>query len=1584
MGFFPLYRDNALTGPSYVSLSIPPIPSAILKSIDMEGKSSFIVPNIEYIKKVVNGDLGIADTALKNTIFKNINSPKAISDLAVLKKFSQVSGMKLANNDLDLSEFDFSKYKKGDVFRIPKNDIKPPEMLMGFKSLEMTTLKSIFETQKPYIDIINIVLDSLGSVEDIVARVMPLASSNPLRHKSKKPIANGGSGKRPKAIGFGGGKEMKTALNDLKNITSDKKNQSNNTNSDKPKIDTGIKGDNVVDTNISSNSETNYDDPVVRELSKNYKIIDVKYSTGIFIPKIDYEYSYVQLPPDPEIPNNKLENDPVEDDPYDKWKPKNLIFGIFDSNGLPVNPSEALKTSGYSGNNKTELTTPFKRVDWLIDNPKWKFASGEWVWPSLGEPNYVFTNGIFNRVSKTKPENSDLMPAWRLKKYEEGDKNLINKEDAMPGDPVIDSFDVNDKSVFQRYFKEYTELSFRDKDLTSQDKKDATKTITENLEIESHLENLSKYGQNKVSVYNGSFPDALKKTLVPHKIYVPESKADPKLADQNGMIWIDPEADYDMKIIKVVPVTKLKNKSDLNSESKIKTYIKNVITLSLSNNSNFNIDLYKNSTLEESLLNVDKYILENWNIEKNKISNDNEFSVSIWSETPIRKYKNTTYDRWYDIEKLFYTNISKKGNNWYYKNENPTSLNIDGYKKLSDDRTYVYVKNGMIQRWYYLYKEDLSIEKSGTFKLPELAENKKIILDINSENISTSSEKMPLYQFKVENNGYVVSDPYKLNNKFLNVGELYSKESYENGTKENPQKLEILERYQLTDLDTETYYIIEGSKIEDKVDDKSKKSINGDDSGSWYRLPHAVGAFVPFIKLLVKIFSKLIPTINKFISLLTDPAKFITDIIADKLSESFSFLSKETFDTFKNLSDKIKNRDSIINDKGGSFFIDSLTKSFNQILKELTFVNKFGIKKSSNISNTSSLSNLNTPNLNTSSLSNLKNKTEKSADRLKDLWDKRPPIIKNNENFGDLAFLLDGKATLPFRILGNEFNFGMELKMMNLLNQQSPLKLIFDYTKKNKKQTNKSGVDPKKTDGVSPTKGNVTGGGLIPPIKSKNLDPKQYEVVSIWYSTGEYIEGVDYEYSYITIEEQQLLEEIDDLIETEQIDNLELAKDKLNNQILENNNNGLKTSAPVKNKLNIVNNLLEKLNGEIQPIIKLILSLVTTPLTIIGDIVKWIMDFFKSLTNPVKLPGKIAEFLSFSWIMDFFTPKGIMNIMGIKFKPELLANWISIASTNKLPKDKLTNSNINNKQFSKVGDIGSNLTSNVGGSNLTSNVSGSNLTSNVGGSNLTSNPNIQNNVGGSNLTSNPNIQNNVGGSNLTSNVSGSNLTSNVSGSNLTSNVSGSNLTSNVGGSNLTSNVGGSNLTSNVSNFDSNTSSKIGEFGSNTSSKIDDMLPDDYELADLSKFFSAPFMGKLPTYTLGNFKQKIKVGNSLFAMEMVMPSLCFIEKIINGFIDFVWSIMGIEPLIKPPHIKLCPETTKPEDIQKILDGELPAVDKKDNVTQINSTDPYNETVETTSYVYVVKMANGETKEFLDRISLDQFIEENKNINFEFDF
>lgn len=35
----------------------------------------------------------------------------------------------------------------------------------------------------------------------------------------------------------------------------------------------------------------------------------------------------------------------------------------------------------------------------------------------------------------------------------------------------------------------------------------------------------------------------------------------------------------------------------------------------------------------------------------------------------------------------------------------------------------------------------------------------------------------------------------------------------------------------------------------------------------------------------------------------------------------------------------------------------------------------------------------------------------------------------------------------------------------------------------------------------------------------------------------------------------------------------------------------------------------------------------------------------------------MVEFLSFKWIMQFFTPKGLLDIAGIKFNPEKVAEW---------------------------------------------------------------------------------------------------------------------------------------------------------------------------------------------------------------------------------------------------------------------------------------------------------------------------------------
>jgi len=113
-------------------------------------------------------------------------------------------------------------------------------------------------------------------------------------------------------------------------------------------------------------------------------------------------------------------------------------------------------------------------------------------------------------------------------------------------------------------------------------------------------------------------------------------------------------------------------------------------------------------------------------------------------------------------------------------------------------------------------------------------------------------------------------------------------------------------RYALTDLDEETYYIIEGIRTTENDGgdrdgkDSSGKSTGGS-GGGFYRLPHAIGAITVFIKMLVKIFSKLIPSIMKLLKLFGNPMSFLTDIIIEKLGESFSIFSPEAKKKFEQI-----------------------------------------------------------------------------------------------------------------------------------------------------------------------------------------------------------------------------------------------------------------------------------------------------------------------------------------------------------------------------------------------------------------------------------------------------------------------------------------------------------------------------------------------------------------------------------------------------------------------------------------------------------------------------------------------------------
>ena len=150
------------------------------------------------------------------------------------------------------------------------------------------------------------------------------------------------------------------------------------------------------------------------------------------------------------------------------------------------------------------------------------------------------------------------------------------------------------------------------------------------------------------------------------------------------------------------------------------------------------------------------------------------------------------------------------------------------------------------------------------------------------------------------------------------------------------------------------------------------------------------------------------------------------------------------------------------------------------------------------------------------------------------------------------------------------------------------------------------------------------------------------------------------------------------------------------------------------------------------------------------------------------------------------------------------------------------------------------------------------------------------------------------------------------------------------------------------------------------------------------------MPSLPTYTVQDIREQPKI-----AIKFFVPIICFIEKLINGFIDFIWATLGIECLIPPPHIKLCntddPDSMDPVELGKILNGETPSGEKPsadvvDFKTDILATMPEysDQSPPLEKYVYDVTLSNGETVRLTDKESLDKFIEDSKDTGFDFQF
>lgn len=528
--------------------------SQISKSLGLVGTTGLALPNTDFLERFARGDIGISDSFIKEMLAKNMNDPISQKDPEVLKQF-------IKSNNIDI---DIEKYKVGNKINVPASAIKVPEgmEMTGFKAFEKTALQSIFETQKPFIEIVKLAIGTAAKSEDVIARVMPLLG-NPLTTKSRKPIGNSGNSSRPKAIGYKKAQELKKKFNELSSIESITK----------------LKGVKELLKNIEEEDNRIMNSSFEQSSISYWKILSSVYSTGKFDPKVNYTYSYIDIPAD--IKEDIIDPDfeMEQDNEYDKYKPKVLIFGIYDSKGAILNPNEFLKTEINNTLIPDIVDSTFKRASWVFDSPKWKLPEGTYEWPTFNSPTYIWEKKILKQ-SIIKSGKKSPGSGFKIKKYGKNEKNLLTGEIAIQGSEMIESFDKIEKESYVNYYNDLIRLSLEGSELDEEERKQAFIDVNEILDINPQLEAVYSYGHTKASIYKkvggkAAFPNGLKKSYKPFEIHIPEAELDEKLnkiASQTnkkpGYIWIDPEADYDLKVVRIDP-RKTPNTSSLFEEESL-------------------------------------------------------------------------------------------------------------------------------------------------------------------------------------------------------------------------------------------------------------------------------------------------------------------------------------------------------------------------------------------------------------------------------------------------------------------------------------------------------------------------------------------------------------------------------------------------------------------------------------------------------------------------------------------------------------------------------------------------------------------------------------------------------------------------------------------------------------------------------------------------------------------------------------------------------------------------------------------------------------------------------------------------------
>ena len=1465
-----------------INFSLPIIPSFTstepnkLRDVKLFDRSItqqvLFIPDINILLRFANGELGIADAINKSMILKNLSK---IEDPEIIQQF-----LKAAGGEVEESVENFIKNGKASI---NPEKLKLKEIdgnLGGLKALERAMIQSIFEAQKPYMDVFKLVIQNLVKIEDIIARVLAISGS------SMNPKVN------PKALGYQGNKDFQEKMSQLDGLI---------------KADTGPK---ELPDEEESTPEQITEDPRLK--GGSWVTQSVVYSTGEFDPNVEYDYIYEysnQVKEGVEInQNGTFSVPPVTGDEH---LPKYVVFGVFDSDLNPIDE------------NLITTTLADARLDGTVSkNVNWINRSGKW----FGEFDQIKEGEDFNFV-RDRYDN--------IVKYgEEGPKIEVGPDDdkeikwIKKGFPKITGINTL-INYYNQYYLDETKRRAQKKGLS------ASQIDGVVAEIGNKLSTTDEYGTSGIqttieaSLEKGflNLSDENNTTglsAILGKFNNIKFPFKPKKVSYNGeQIWIDPEAKYDMKIIKCdssTDITFLDVESDNQKfkTTKIIRFVRDTLSIRLNDNSQFyyeilnpqnlpipnfgtTVDISIDNTLSGNFGGVfNPGINGTLNVYARYMPSQYANGIIFTSPEDGLNYRLSKFSNNWKIEQVYWTinSVTREGD--------IVSLSVYGSVKKETgidgvQRVRVKFPDG---NFYYFSTFDGQFLHRKVFERSIAALQaqdiyQSVIATINPESggVNIAATIIPPNSIRVEDPRYkfgrLISNTQVLNERLADKTKPFSNGSYGSPVNGSKQNIEQIYRFQQTEDDTETYYIIEGvlsSENNNKLG-VTQNAVGGSSqrSGGDYSFPDFIGVIPVFIEMLIDVFAKLIPTITSLIDLITDPTKFITDIIIAKIGdnngtepEKFGIFSKKFFDDLKKISKVgISGLDSTL-----SSSVSNLSNALSQSANNPISAPNLGNLPNDVLDKISGIGNDISENVNA------------AEDKLKklELKKKLDQIIKNSKlnNYvyvtpdGKPKFLMDGLAKI--NLFGDapalkklpSITFGLEMNLSSLASSSfSPLSSInIDDVVGRAPQINSSltGISKNLGESVKNALTSVNTSQLLSSAKSalSNI-PKPFKVLS----------GVKSPFTNFSLPElsglvnkveqkvptglanfnfeptlnipSEILSKVNDEKFFYQSADIQrnfqnITKDtnfeyayifqNLQNKILEAQKLDLEGDSAkaleileevkklVPNDTNIddvIGGLKEKTLAPVQPILKFMLSLVSLPLKVIFGIISYIMDLFKSFLNPFELPFKIIDFVSFKWMLDFFNPtskNSIFSMLGMKF------------------------------------DIQTYLTVFVPG----------------------------------------------------------------------------------------------------------------------------LITKFQQQFDMSKIINMPFFaGKLPKYNQKQFDlfHNLRNGSPSLNLPNIpqlpkLPSiptlvlsniLCFIEAIINAIIDFIWGILGLGSVIPTPHIKLCKNTNQnltAKDIVDLLNGEVNG-----------DADSYN-------FTFNIKTSDGRDIRGLNNEELEKWLEENQDLEINFDF